>query len=429
MSSQTPVEVHGEVAPGFESVKTLFEKNMRTLAEENAQLCVYVGDERVVDLWASVPGNPGFGPDTLVNVFSSGKSLEAIAIASLVSNGLVSYGDKVTRYWPEFAANGKEGLTIADVLRHEAGLAAFDVSLDPLDLHTGNIKANKIGSIIENHAQKYRNGGDANRREYHAVTRGWILNEIFRRIDPGHRTIGEFVQQELREPLDADVFVGVPADELHRRVDITPVGIGAHIRAAFKPRLLGRKVKHNVFQLASRVWTLLFSGRNSTIRSAPPPFKNMQANLAAGIFNSRDVVMGETPSANAHCSARGLARLAAVMASGGKSGDTHVVSEEAWQLMHDAPIRRDMGMVTTFTQGGVAYFLPTNKTSPSIERALNDGREGFYGWMGLGGSLFQWHPEKKIGFAFVPTSLHILDFVNERGKAYQAEVLRCVDNR
>ena len=62
----------------------------------------------------------------------------------------------------------------------------------------------------------------------------------------------------------------------------------------------------------------------------------------------------------------------------------------------------------------------------SLDHAANSGRDGFYGWMGLGGSLFQWHPEQKIGFAFVPTRLHVMDFLNERGKAYQEAVLNIV---
>ena len=82
-----------------------------------------------------------------------------------------------------------------------------------------------------------------------------------------------------------------------------------------------------------------------------------------------------------------------------------------------------MGFPTTFTQGGVAQFERGNTW---LQRAFNNGREGFYGWMGLGGSIFQWNPQLRIGFSFVPASLHVMDFLNERGKVYQAEVLRCV---
>ena len=84
-----------------------------------------------------------------------------------------------------------------------------------------------------------------------------------------------------------------------------------------------------------------------------------------------------------------------------------------------------MALNTTFTQGGLARFDSTPADSP-LDAGLNRGREGFYGWMGLGGSIFQWHPEHKIGFAYVPTSLNVLDIVNERGKAYQAAVVNCL---
>jgi hypothetical protein len=87
-----------------------------------------------------------------------------------------------------------------------------------------------------------------------------------------------------------------------------------------------------------------------------------------------------------------------------------------------------MGFASTrFTQGGVNRFTEAGPKARALERAFNTGREGFYGWMGLGGSIFQWHPEHEIGFAFVPTALHVLDLLNERGKVYQAEVLRCVE--
>jgi CubicO group peptidase (beta-lactamase class C family) len=145
-------------------------------------------------------------------------------------------------------------------------------------------------------------------------------------------------------------------------------------------------------------------------------------------FNEPIVAMGETPSANANCSARGLAKLAAMMAAGGQWAGTEFLTEEGWRALHDNPLQADMGFVTTsFTQGGVALFVEPAQKSSKADKALNVGREGFYGWMGLGGSLFQWHPQHKIGFGYVPTSLNILDLVNERGKAYQTEVISCVE--
>ena len=98
--------------------------------------------------------------------------------------------------------------------------------------------------------------------------------------------------------------------------------------------------------------------------------------------------------------------------------------------MHADPTEADMGFVNTkFTQGGVNYFTPPGADAGRVERDLNEGREGFYGWMGLGGSIFQWHPEHEIGFGFVPTALHSLDVLNERGKMLQLEVMRCIERQ
>ena len=119
-----------------------------------------------------------------------------------------------------------------------------------------------------------------------------------------------------------------------------------------------------------------------------------------------------------------------MMSAGGRWEGKQVLSEAAWKDMHDEPIVSEMGFSTTnFTQGGVNLFVETDpQQSDELDRAFNAGREGFYGWMGLGGSIFQWHPEHEIGFGFVPTSLHVVDIVNERGKVYQAEVVRCVES-
>ena len=424
-SAGTQSRVQGTVAPGFESVKQVYEHELETMAEKNTQLCVYYKGERVVDLWASATNDAGFSPDSIVNIFSSGKSLEAIAIASLVGRGLLDYKAKIIDYWPEFGANGKGELTVAELMRHEGGMAAFDTSLDPEDLLAENIKQNKVGKVIEGHPLRFRKG-KRSKREYHAITRGWIVNEVFRRVDPGGRTVGEFLSEEISRPLEADAIIGVKEGELHRISKVSPLGFGFQFLQSLKPRILGRKIKHSFFQILGRLLKLIPSMRHSTARGAPAPYKGMKG---IGFFNEPVVAMGETPSAAANCSARGLAKIAAMMSAGGKWAEREYLSDEAWKAMHEDPVEADIGFgPTQFTQGGVNLFVETSAKSTRIDRAFNVGREGFYGWMGLGGSIFQWHPRHEIGFGFVPTSLHVLDFLNERGKTYQAEVLRCVEN-
>jgi CubicO group peptidase (beta-lactamase class C family) len=416
--------VQGTVAPGFESVKEVYQREIHTMAEKNTQLCVYYKGERVVDLWASATNDPQFSADSIVNIFSSGKSLEAIAIASLVGRGLLDYKAKIVDYWPEFGANGKGELTVAELMRHEAGMAAFNTSLDPEDLLVPNIKQNRVGKVIEGHPLKFRKGNGGT-REYHAITRGWIVNEVFRRVDPEGRTVGEYLREEISGPLEADAIIGVKEAELDRISKVWPLGFLFHLLQSLKPKFLGRKIKHSFFQILGRLLRVLPKMWNATARGAPTPYKGMKG---IGFFNERVVAMGETPSAAANCSARGLAKIAAMMSAGGKWADREYLSGEAWKALHQDPLEADIGFsMTNFTQGGVNLFTETNAQSTSLDRAFNVGREGFYGWMGLGGSIFQWHPRHEIGFGFVPTALHVMDVLNERGKTYQTEVLQCVE--
>ena len=126
-------------------------------------------------------------------IFSSGKSITAIVVAQYVEKNLLDYSEKVSKYWPEFGQNDKENITLADVLRHECGLSWINHTFDKEDFYSENIKANKLGEIIEKYAQKFP--GRETSRAYHVISRGLILNEIIRRVDPENRTIGEIIRQ------------------------------------------------------------------------------------------------------------------------------------------------------------------------------------------------------------------------------------------
>jgi len=194
---------------------------------------------------------------------------------------------------------------------------------------------------------------------------------------------------------------------------------------SLKPKRFGRKMELNFAQLAGKAWRLFSARKQASRTGTPVPITGMQR-LSA--INQPDFAKAEIPSAGARCSARGLAKLAATLANGGRFGDQHILSAKGSASLYENPIQRPMMLMdTTFTQAGLAKFgRATGGPEDLLNQGLHDGREGFYGWLGLGGSIFQWHPEHKIGFAYVPTSLNWLDIVNERGKRYQAEMLKCV---
>src|SRR6185503_13924529 len=131
-TDQTPV--HGTTAPGFEAVRSAFERNFREGKELGAACAVYYKGELVVDLWGGVRDlatNAPWEADTMVPVMSTTKGFSSMAVALAHSRGLIDYDEKVTTYWPEFGQNGKENVTVRQLLGYQAGLCAID---EPLDL-------------------------------------------------------------------------------------------------------------------------------------------------------------------------------------------------------------------------------------------------------------------------------------------------------
>jgi CubicO group peptidase (beta-lactamase class C family) len=302
-NSSKDVEINGTVSPGYESVKEMFTDNFRKGREESAQLCVYVGEEKVVDIWGSTT-IPSYTADTLTNVFSSTKSLTAIAMAVMQDRGLIKYGAKIAEYWPEFGQNGKEEVTVADLMRHEAGLATWDTSLDVQDALTENIKKNNVGKVIENQKLNFPATG---KRQYHGITRGWIANEIFRRVHPKGETIGEFLQKELQEPLNADVFVGINDAYVNNYAPVVDMKFSFVIGQSMIPHMFGRGVDVNIFELASFLNMIRKAIKKSD--DMKPAFADSNGlsmdNQLGPFFNQEIVRRGETSSANGNCSARG----------------------------------------------------------------------------------------------------------------------------
>ena len=362
---------------------------------------------QVVDLWGST-NNPNFTGDTLSNVFSSTKSITSIVLASLVDQGLMQYDDKISQHWPQFAQNGKEEITVADLMRHEAGLAELDTPITLPSLLTENIKKNEVGASLEQEKPRYPEEG---KREYHAITRGWVANEIFRRVDTRGRTMAEYLSEAIAGPLGADVYVGPKGDKFNDYNPVKEIPFAKVVKESFKK---DGAVYFSFFELMS----LLNQFRKLTKGVSKPaiaPYEGLSLEMLGPFFNADIVRQGESFSANGNCSARGLATLGAAMANKGTFNNVQIMSNKAWEEMHKFPKYAPIYSIlpTNFTQGGVNKFGD-----------YEEGREGYYGWFGYGGSVFQWNPDLRIGFAYVPSYLHALDMTNARGKKLQEEVAK-----
>lgn len=194
------------VLPGFEPVEREFEKNFTQRGELGAACAIYHKGKRVVDLWGGVRDEGTRAPweaDTLTQVFSMTKGMAALAIAVAHSRGLLDYEERIATYWPEFAQQGKEAITLRLLLDHRAGLSAVD---EPLDLETLR-NHERLDAILARQKPAWSPG---TRHGYHMWTQGWYLSALMRRVDPQHRGLGQFFQDEVAEPLGLEFYMGLP---------------------------------------------------------------------------------------------------------------------------------------------------------------------------------------------------------------------------
>ena len=200
-------EINGHVSEGFEKVKETFINNFVSRGEVGAACCVYIKGEKVVDLWGGFADGKKtrkWGKETKTLVFSSTKGISSLAFSMLHSKGLFSYDDKISTYWPEFAANGKEDITIRQLLAHEAGLMVIDKLMF---VNTLKDKDKLAQILAEQKPQKKALG----KKAYHTWTISLYQSELSRRIDPLGRSIGTLFHDEIARPLQADFHIGLPS--------------------------------------------------------------------------------------------------------------------------------------------------------------------------------------------------------------------------
>ncbi len=347
------ITVHGDCDPRFGNVRDAFAANWSDHGEVGASLCVIVGGETVVDLWgghADAARSRTWDRDTIANVYSTTKGIAALAALMLVDRGQLDVERPVLEYWPEF---GKPEVLVRHLLTHEAGLSGIDEALpDGAVLDWEHM----VGTL-ERQAPSWTPGEQMG---YHAITYGWLVGEVIRRIDG--RTCGAFVRDEIATPLGVDLFIGLPESEDARTADLLPapgagpIGVGAQDTLAAKA--LG-----------------------------------LAAPRLAGSVNSRAWRAAELPAANGHGNARALATLYAVLSQGGgelASANTIAscaASEYAARddLVLGFFVRRSLGFILS-TAGGRYEWGPNARS---------------FGHSGAGGSLAFADPDAQIGFGYV----------------------------
>lgn len=371
--------ISGRVDPAFAQVREVFAANFSqesAFPEVGAGFCVYAGGKEVVDLWGGVADQATGRPwtnNTLVHVFSTSKAFSAIAVAQLVDAGKLSYTDRVAQHWPEFAAAGKESVTIGHVLSHQSGLNAFDAPTSTEDLADWDL-------IVGRLAQQAPFCKPGEETAYHAITLGYLAMEIVRRVTG--LMPRDYVGQRIAAPLGADLYVGALEADWGRVASLIPPPPPPANRPPMHPQAMKA--------IANPMIT--------------PPLTATSAWRLAQI-----------PAVNGHVSAKGIARLWAAIAHGSLEGAQLLSAAAIEGLRAPLSTRPDLMMGPGAWGAGVL-----------INRGgLFGPRERTFGNCGFGGSFGFADPELDVAAGYTPNRLFPSVLQDPRAMALANAVIAC----
>lgn len=361
MSDGLPLD--GDVAPGFEPVRDQLLEHFANGEELGVQIAATLGGETVIDIAAGFADRDGTQAMTrahLIPVHSCTKPFAALVIAWLADQGRLGYDQPVASLWPDFAANGKAGVTVAQALSHQAGLPGFTRDWSGADWFDAGKTARRIAAMTPLWEPGTAHG-------YHPITWGVLAGEIARRADGSAegrtadgRTLGTILHEELAAPAGADFWIGLPKSE-HQRV--------AEMRL---PRALPDFGEINAATRAAFLETW-------SSPKAPSPDVARSAEL---------------PAANGCGSALGMARLAEAYARGGRVGTRRLIGAA---VIDDAMRERASGPDLVLP-ADVSWGIGLLRNRPG--RTLYGPGARTVGHTGHGGSCVLADPERELTFAY-----------------------------
>jgi CubicO group peptidase (beta-lactamase class C family) len=392
VASMTNTTTNGSVARGFEEVRAEFERNFTERGEIGAAVAAYWRGEKVVDLWGgrrTPDGDAPWNEDTMVIVASTTKGLSAMTLALANARGWLDYDAPVARYWPEFAQNGKADVTVRQLLGHEAGLVLLD---EPLTLD----KLRDFDYLARVLARQKPAWPPGTRHGYHTMTLGLYMQELIRRVDPAHRTLGRFFHDEIAAPLNLEFYIGLPATVSDERL------------ARVKPLSMWRGLLALHYTPPAVTLKMIVPG--SLLRRS---FVGVSADP-----NDRKYYEVEVPAGNGVGTARAIARAYSAFAAGGAELG---ITPETFARITAPP---EVANATDYVLGVPSYFS-LGFLRPGPTPSFGSSPRAF-GAPGAGGSFGFADPDARLGYAYV---MNRLDFYLEddpREKALRDAVYRAI---
>ena len=369
------IVVHGYVAPGFEPVRDAFADNFAQRRELGGACCAYHRGGKVVDLWAGIRNKQTGEPwerDTMVVVHSATKGLAAMTLAVAHSRGWLDYEARVASYWPEFAQHGKETITVRQLVSHQAGLFAFD---EPVDRSTV-ADPDRLAAVMARHAPAWKPG---TRQAYHGLTLGFYEGELMRRVDPQHRTLGQFFQDEIADRLGEAFYIRLPENIPNSRL--------ATLSAPGRIEMLIR----------FRPLRLIVEGMNPHSNI----YRALMVNPGTSIYLDQQRVYArnlEVPAGGGVGTARAMAHAYGVFANGGCELG---VRQETVDLLAAPPVPPVRGFYDECLKGEVRFSLGFMKPCDN----WRFGGPRSFGSPGTGGALGFADPDARIGYGYVTSRM------------------------
>lgn len=381
------MQIQGFFDLKFEALRDAFAALFEEPQERGMALCVQIGGETVVDLWAGVADKDGQQPwhsDTILNLFSCTKTFTAVTALQLVAEGKLDLDAPVARYWPEFAAAGKDKITLRHLLSHQAGLPALRQMLPAEALYDWQAMTTALAA-----EQPWWALGEGH--GYAPITYGWLVGEVLRRVEG--RGPGESIVARTATPLGLDFHVGL-ADEEFARVAIISRGKG-NLGDAAAQRLL-KTMMSEPAAMSTRAFT---NPPSIMISTNKPEWRRMQQ-----------------PAANGHGNARSLAGFYSGLLDG-QLLDSALLSE----LTREHAVGDDKTLLTR-TRFGLGCMLD----QPDVANATYGMGPRAFGHPGAGGSIGFADPERDVAFAFVTNNLGPFVLMDPRAQKLARLLAACL---
>jgi CubicO group peptidase (beta-lactamase class C family) len=364
-------DIQGYVSRGFEGVREAFAENFVRRRELGGACAAFVRGQKVVDLWGGIRNKrtgESWDEDTMVIVYSTTKGLAAMTLAIAHSRGWIDYEQRVFKYWPEFAQNGKERITVRQLLAHQAGLFALDVPVDRALV----ADLDRLSVVLARQKPAWKPG---TRQGYHAITLGFYQSELLRGVDSRHRSLGQFFQDEIVTPLGLDVYIRLPESIPNSR-------LATLARPSLIEMLLGFpfRLTLDAINCHSKIYRAL-------IGSMLPHDDRRIYSLNL-----------EIPSGGGVGTARAIAHAYGVFATGGRELG---LRQETLDLLAAPAIPPTRGFYDECMKAEVQFSLGFMKPSA----VWPFGNANSFGAPGSGGSLGFADPAAGVGYAYVTSQM------------------------